>query len=141
MWRDRKKCFSCPCFKRSCTNVFFRVFASSSAQRMSFSISSETRVPYARQYDFTLSAIFHRFVKCDIALFEFYRNSTDWLSHDAGSACGESRNRLLTVLYLFSFCLLVLCFRVAPSEVFFEYMSFKLFRWYLLILIGLLTCI
>ena len=33
--------------------------------------------------------------------FEFYRNSTDWLPHDAESGCGESRNRLITVLYLF----------------------------------------
>ena len=53
----------------------------------------------------------------------------------------ESRNRLLTVLYFFFFCLLVLCFCVAPSRVFFECVSCKLFRWYLLILIGLLTCI
>ena len=41
----------------------------------------------------------------------------------------------------FDFCLLVLCFCVAPSLVFFEYVSCKLFRWYLLILLGLLTCI
>ena len=38
------------------------------------------------------------------------------------SGCGESRNRLLTLLYLFFFYLVVLCFCVAPSRVFFEYM-------------------
>ena len=74
-------------------------------------------------------------------LFEFYRNSTDWLPHDAGSGCGESRNRLITVLYLFFFCLPDLYFYIAPSRVFFEYVSCRLFRWYLLILTGLLTCI
>ena len=61
---------------------------------------------------------------CGNQLFEFYRNSTDWLSHDVGSGCGESWNRLLTALYLFIFCLLVLCFCVANSRVFFEYVSF-----------------
>ena len=40
---------------------------------------------------------------CGNQLFEFYRNSTDWLPHDAGSGCGESRNRLITVLYSFLF--------------------------------------
>ena len=63
------------------------------------------------------------------------------LPHDAEYGCVESRKRLLTVLYLFFLCLLVLYFHVAPSRVFFEYVSCKLFRWYLLILIGLLTCI
>ena len=63
------------------------------------------------------------------------------LPHDAGSGCGESRNRLLTVLYIFFFCLLVLYFYVAPSRVFFEYVSWWLFRSYLLILIGYFTCI
>ena len=42
-------------------------------------------------------------------LFEFYRRSTDRLSHDAGSGCGESWNRLLAVLYLFFF-FVYLCF-------------------------------
>ena len=35
-------------------------------------------------------------------------------------------------LNLFIFCLLVLCFCVAPSRVFFEYVFCKLFGWYLL---------
>ena len=81
---------------------------------------------------------------CRNQLFEFYRNSSDWLPHNAGSECGESRNRLLTVLYpffFFFFCLLVFYFYIAPSRLFFEYVSCKLFRWNLLILIGLLTCI
>ena len=76
---------------------------------------------------------------CGNQFFKFYRNSTDWLPHDVGSGCGESRNRLLTVLYRFFFCLLVLYFYIAPSRVFFEYVSCKLFRWYLLILIGYLN--
>ena len=45
------------------------------------------------------------------------------------------------ISFLFFFCLLVLYFYIAPSRLFFEYVSFKLFRWNLLILIGLLTCI
>ena len=47
-----KKCFSCPCFKRFCMNVFFRAFPNSSAWRISLSISSETGAPNARQYNF-----------------------------------------------------------------------------------------
>ena len=78
---------------------------------------------------------------CGKQLFKFYGNSTDWLPHDAGSGCGESQNRLLIVLYFFFFCLLVLYFYIALSRVFFDYVSCKLFRWYLLILIGLLTCV
>ena len=78
---------------------------------------------------------------CGNHLFEFYCNSTDSLPHDAGSGCGESRSRLLTVLYPFFFCLLVLYFYVAPLRVFFQCVSCKFFRWYLLILIDLLTCI
>ena len=39
----------------------------------------------------------------------------------------------------FLFCLLVLYFYIAFSRVFFQYVSYKLFRWYLLNLIGLLT--
>ena len=59
-----------------------------------------------------------------------------------GSGCGVSRNRLLTVLYLFfCFCLLLLYFYVDPSRVFFECVSYQRFRWSLLILVGLLTCI
>ena len=38
---------------------------------------------------------------CGNQLFEFYQNSTDWLPHDAGSGCGESQKRLVTVLYPF----------------------------------------
>ena len=45
------------------------------------------------------------------------------------------------ISFLFFFCLLVLYFCIAPSQLFFEYVSCKLFRWNLLILIGLLTCI
>ena len=45
-------------------------------------------------------ALLSRF--CENQFFEFYRNSTDWLPHYAGSECGESRNRLQTVLYPFS---------------------------------------
>ena len=67
--------------------------------------------------------------------------STDWLLHDVGSEREESWNRLLTVLYPFFSCLLVLYFYIAPSRVLFEYLSCKLCGWYLLILIGLLTCI
>ena len=78
---------------------------------------------------------------CGNQLFEFCCNSTDWLPHDAGSECEEFRNRLLTVLYSFFFCLLVLYFYIAPSRVFFQYVSCKRFRWCLLISIGLLTCI
>ena len=47
-------------------------------------------------------------------LFEFYRSSTDWLPHDARSGCGESQNRLLTVLCPYFFCLLVFYFYIAP---------------------------
>ena len=65
---------------------------------------------------------------CRNQLFKFYRNSMDWLPHYAGSGCGDSRIRLLTVLYLFFFCLHVLYFYIAPSRVFCEYMSCKLFR-------------
>ena len=66
-------------------------------------------------------SLFYCLAFCGNLLFEFYRSSTDWLSHDGGSGCGESWNRLLTVLDLFFFfCLLVLCFCVAPSRVFFE---------------------
>ena len=53
---------------------------------------------------------------------------------------GISEQITNSFIYFF-FCLLVLCFCVAPSRVFFNYVSFKLFRWCLLILIGLLTCI
>ena len=60
-------------------------------------------------------------------LFEFYCNPTDLLPHDAESGCGESRNRLITILYPFFFCLLVLYFYIALSRVFFEYVSCKLF--------------
>ena len=86
-------------------------------------------------------SLFYCLTFCRNQLFQFYRNSTDWLSHDAGSGCGRSRNKLLTVLYLFFFCLLVLSFCVAPSRVFFENVSCKVFRFYLLVLISLLTCI
>ena len=48
----------------------------------------------------------------------------------AGSGYGESRNRLLTVLYLF-FCLLMLYFCVAPSQVFFEHVFGKSFNLYI----------
>ena len=48
--------------------------------------------------------------------------------------------RLQTVFYLFFFCLRLLYFYVAPFLVFFETTFCWLFR-YLLILIGLLTCI
>ena len=40
---------------------------------------------------------------CLNQLFEFYWDSSDWLSRDKGSGCGESRNRLQTVLYI-DFC-------------------------------------
>ena len=95
-------------------------------------------------------SLFYCVAFCRDHLFGFYRNSTDWLSHDVGSGCGESWNRLLTVLYPFFFCLLVLYFYIAPSQVFFQYVSCKLFRRYFLllfrrikisILIDLLTCI
>ena len=43
--------------------------------------------------------------------------------------------------FLFFFCLLVLYFYEAPSQLFFGYVSRKHFRWNLLILIGLLPCI
>ena len=75
---------------------------------------------------------------CGNQLFEFYRNSTDWLQHDTGSGWGESPNTLLTVLYFFFFCLLVVYIYIAPLRVFFEYVSCKLFWWYLLIL---MTCV
>ena len=78
---------------------------------------------------------------CGDQLFEFYRNSYDWLPRSAVSECGKSQNRLLTVLYPFFFCLLVFYFYVAPSRVFFEYVSVRFFRWYLLILISLLTLV
>ena len=45
------------------------------------------------------------------------------------------------ISFLFFFCLLVLCFYMAPSHLFFQYVSCKLFRWNLLNLIGFLTCI
>ena len=54
-------------------------------------------------------SLFYCLAFCGNQLFEFYRSSTDWLSHDAGSGCGESWNRLLTVLYLFFF-FVYLCF-------------------------------
>ena len=38
-----------------------------------------------------------------------------------------------------SFCFPVLYFYMAHSQIFFEYVSRKIFRWYLLILMGLLT--
>ena len=44
----------------------------------------------------------------------FCRSSADWLPLYTGSGCGEFLNRLLSVLYLFFFCLLVLYFHVAP---------------------------
>ena len=71
---------------------------------------------------------------CGNQLFEFYRNPTDWLLHHAGSGCVKPRNRLLTGFYILS--VLVLYFYVTPSRVFFEYVSCKLFRWYLLISIN-----
>ena len=52
-----------------------------------------------------------------------YYKSTDWLPHDVGYECQESRNRIVTVLYPFFFCLLVLYFYIAPSRVFFQYVS------------------
>ena len=61
-----------------------------------------------------------------VSLFEFYHTSTDWLPHDLGSGCGESQNRLLTVLQPFFFCLFILYFYIAPSWVFFQYVSCKL---------------
>ena len=45
------------------------------------------------------------------------------------------------ISFLVFFCLLALYFYIAPLRLFFEYVSCKLFRWNLLILIGLLTCI
>ena len=71
---------------------------------------------------------------CGNQLFEFYRNPTDWLLHHAGSGCVKPRNRLLTGFYILS--VLVLYFYVTPSRVFFEYVSCKRFRWYLLISIN-----
>ena len=56
-------------------------------------------------------------------VFDFDRNSTDCLPHDARSGCGESQNRLRTVLYLLFFFLLVLYFYVAPLRVFSEQVS------------------
>ena len=56
-------------------------------------------------------------------VFDFDRNSTDCLPHDAKSGCGESQNRLRTVLYLLFFFLLVLYFYVAPLRVFSEQVS------------------
>ena len=35
---------------------------------------------------------------CGNQLFKSYHNSTDWLEYDAGSECGESQYKLLTVL-------------------------------------------
>ena len=49
--------------------------------------------------------------------------------------------RLLRLLNFFFFGLLVLYFYIVPSRVYFEYVSCKVFRWYLLFLIGLLTCL
>ena len=39
-----------------------------------------------------------------------YYKSTDWLPHDVGYECQESRNRIVTVLYPFFFCLLFFTF-------------------------------
>ena len=61
-----------------------------------------------------------------VSLFEFYHTSTDWLPPDLGSGCGKSRNRLLTVLQPFFFCLFILYFYIALSRVFFQYVSCKL---------------
>ena len=75
---------------------------------------------------------------CGNQSFEFYRNSTDWLPHDAGFGCGESQ--IANSFILSFFCLLVLYFYIAPLRVFFEYVSCKLindinfnrsFNWYI----------
>ena len=86
-------------------------------------------------------SLFYSLAFCANQLSEFCRNWTVWLPHDSGYGCGESRNRLLTVLYSFFFGLFVLYFYIAPWRVVFQYLSCKLLRWYLLILIVLLTCI
>ena len=57
---------------------------------------------------------------CGKQLFEFYRNSTYWLPHDAGSGCWEFQNRLLTALYPFFFLFTCSLILIAPSRVFFE---------------------
>ena len=88
-----------------------------------------------------ICSLLYCLVFCGNQAFEFYCNSADWLPHDARSGREESRKRLLTVLYPFFFCLLVLYIYIAPSQVIFEFVSGELFRWYLLILIGLLTCV
>ena len=69
---------------------------------------------------FYCSILLYCLAFCGNQLFDFYRNSADWLPHDAGSGCGESRNRLQTVVYLFFFCLPVFYFYVALARVLFE---------------------
>ena len=73
-------------------NVFFRVFPSSSARRMSFPISSETGTPDGMQYNFSLSALFHGFANCDIASMIFFSFSFLFFIRDA------SRSRCYQIL-------------------------------------------
>ena len=102
-----KKCFSSPCFKRSCINVLFRVSPSSSDRRMYFFISSETRAPYARQYNFSLPAIFHGSIKCDIASMIFFTaHSLFFIWDDPRSRClpvfGHSGSSIMSHIFSIS---------------------------------------
>ena len=59
---------------------------------------------------------------CGNQLFELYRNSTDCCHMMRDLSVGESRNRLLTVLYPFFLCLPALYFYIAPLRIFFQYL-------------------
>ena len=87
--------------------------------------------------------------------------SSDWSSRDVGSSCGESWNRLQTVLHMCICVYLYVCGYMYVYIYIYIYISFlfnfqftfpqlfrgcflstfQLFRWYLLISISLLTCI
>ena len=55
-------------------------------------------------------------VFCRNQLFDFYRNSTDWLPRDARSGCGDSRNRLQIVLHVFICVCIYICLYVCACK-------------------------
>ena len=73
VWRATvSKKSSWPCINCSFMNVLFKILPSSSARRISTSISCEIGAPDDRQYNLSLSGIFYGFVKWDIASMTFF---------------------------------------------------------------------